>query len=79
MFSKTLNDERPKYVLGDSLIGTNPGLGFRPMPPEDNVDSSLIFFSDSASSTRYWIETLDDFLFSELVKTFFFNAILIKI
>lgn len=67
MFSKTLNNERPKYMLRESLIGDNPGLGFRPMPAEDHIDSSLIFFSDNAKSSEFWIETLDDFFYGEIL------------
>ena len=30
IFFLTLTDDQPKYILGESLIGRNPGLGIRP-------------------------------------------------
>lgn len=62
LFNTTLNDERPKWLLDESLIGSNPGLGFRPMPPEDNPDSTLIFFSNREKWTDNWVKTIDEFL-----------------
>lgn len=62
LFNTTLNDERPKWLLKESLIGDNPGLGFRPMPPDDNVDSTLIFFSNKEKWTDNWVKSIDEFL-----------------
>ncbi|XP_050458136.1 sodium/potassium-transporting ATPase subunit beta-2-like [Cataglyphis hispanica] len=58
----TLSDEKPKWTLSGSLIGTNPGLGFRPM--SDNPDEkSLIWYSASnESEVRKWTQLLDIFL-----------------
>lgn len=36
IFYLTLNMDAPKLQLEESLIGTNPGLGFRPMPGMSN-------------------------------------------
>lgn len=66
MFNTTLSDDFPKYKLGESLIGENPGLGFRPMPPEDNVDSTLIFFTNTEMFTNSWVKSIDEFLEREL-------------
>ena len=60
IFTSTLKEGRPKYELKESLIGTNPGLGFRPMPPESNVESTLVWYEKQ--NTDYWIEELDKFL-----------------
>ncbi|KAK5646787.1 hypothetical protein RI129_005251 [Pyrocoelia pectoralis] len=63
IFYQTLDDKKPKWQLDRSLIGSNPGLGFRPMPPESNVESTLIWYKASdQGSTQFWIEQLDDFL-----------------
>lgn len=63
IFLSTLNDEVPKYTLSDSLIGTNPGLGFRPLPPEEHVDSTLIWYRGTDDeSMKHWVDSLDDFL-----------------
>lgn len=58
----TINIERPRWILEESLIGTNPGLGFRPI--SDNTDeSSLIWYSSSdPASVQKWTRLLDKFL-----------------
>jgi sodium/potassium-transporting ATPase subunit beta len=62
IFASTLVDTHPKYELQESIIGTNPGLGFRPMPPESNVESTLIWFEESKDNTKYWIDETKNFL-----------------
>lgn len=61
MFS-TLSNEKPTWILSSSLIGTNPGLGFRPI--SDNADErSLIWYSASnATEVKKWTHLLDKFL-----------------
>ena len=39
IFFLTLNDNQPKYILGDSLIGLNPGLGIRPREVKNFFDT----------------------------------------
>ncbi|XP_046734621.1 sodium/potassium-transporting ATPase subunit beta-2-like [Diprion similis] len=63
VFYQTLDPNVPKWQLEGSLIGTNPGLGFRPMPPESNVDSTLIWYKASnVGNYGYWTKELDAFL-----------------
>lgn len=63
VFYQTLDPNAPKWQLEGSLIGTNPGLGFRPMPPESNVDSTLIWYKASDEGNyRHWTKELDKFL-----------------
>lgn len=63
MFSLTLNPRTPKHLTSESLIGTNPGLGFRPLPPKENVLSSLIWYQGTKNeSFRFWTQSLIDFL-----------------
>lgn len=67
VFYQTLDENKPKWRLNEGLIGSNPGLGFRPMPPESNVESTLVWFEASNDkNTEYWVNTLDDFLKSKL-------------
>lgn len=63
----TLNNESPKWQLGESLIGTNPGLGFRPMAHD--VDQGSLIWYDSSNQTQinYWTNLLDDFMNGELI------------
>jgi sodium/potassium-transporting ATPase subunit beta len=60
----TLSIEEPKYKTDKSLIGTNPGVGFRPQPDQDaNVDSTLIWFQKSnPKETKFWSDQLKDYI-----------------
>jgi len=64
IFYLTLNMDAPKYTLGASLIGTNPGLGFRPMPdPDKSADSTLIWFSrKDEKDYKFWTNQLEEFV-----------------
>ncbi|KAL6430173.1 hypothetical protein ACFW04_007730 [Cataglyphis niger] len=63
VFYQTLDPNAPKWQLDNSLIGSNPGLGFRPMPPESNVESTLIWYKASDEGNwRHWTNALNDFL-----------------
>lgn len=63
IFASSLLKERPKYELKESIIGTNPGLGFRPNPPESNVESTLIWYQKkNPKNSEYWVEEIERFL-----------------
>jgi len=63
VFLQTLDPRIPKWKLHESLIGTNPGLGFRPLPPEDNVESTLIWYrGTNKENYGVWTNALDEFL-----------------
>jgi sodium/potassium-transporting ATPase subunit beta len=64
VFYLTLNMDKPKYQLEESLIGTNPGLGFRPMPdPNKSPDSTLIWFRQGQgvndADYKFWTRQLE--------------------
>ncbi|GBP78472.1 hypothetical protein EVAR_52278_1 [Eumeta japonica] len=60
-FLQLLDIRQPKWQLEESIIGTNPGLGFRPLPPA--VDSSVIWYKGSEpDSYKFWVENLASFL-----------------
>ena len=62
VFYKTLDENKPKWRLSDGLIGTNPGLGFRPMPPDEHVESTLVWYEASNDkNVEHWITALNDF------------------
>ncbi|GFS55472.1 hypothetical protein NPIL_559702 [Nephila pilipes] len=64
IFYQTLDYYKPKWQLDSSRIGSNPGLGFRPLPHPDNVDSTLIWFTHgSAREWDYWADSLEDYLY----------------
>jgi sodium/potassium-transporting ATPase subunit beta len=58
----TMDLTSPKWKLGESLIGTNPGLGFR--PTAHDVDQGSLIWYDSSNQTQieYWVERVDSFL-----------------
>jgi hypothetical protein len=63
VFYQTLDATQPKWQLERSLIGNNPGLGFRPMPPASNVESTLIWYkAKDEGNYRHWARALDTFL-----------------
>lgn len=53
IFYQTLDAFQPKWTLDASLIGTVPGLGFRPRPPMSNIDSTLIYFKVASCSMQW--------------------------
>jgi len=63
IFLLTLNPNEPKWVQDSGLIGTNPGIGFRPMPDQDkNVESTLIWFNrQDERNDPFWAKELDKF------------------
>ncbi|XP_015608295.1 sodium/potassium-transporting ATPase subunit beta-2 [Cephus cinctus] len=62
-FFQTLDPRKPTWQLERSIIGTNPGLGFRPMPPSANVESTLIWYKGSQRENfKHWVESLEKFL-----------------
>jgi len=63
VFYQTLANDQPKWKLDSSRIGSSPGLGFRPSPPEENIDSTLIWFNATRSETvNYWVDNLKQYL-----------------
>lgn len=63
VFYQTLESDQPKWKLDSSRIGSSPGLGFRPSPPDDNIDSTLIWFNATRNETvDYWVQNINDYL-----------------
>jgi len=44
IFFLTLNDDTPKWMKEESIIGINPGMGVRPRQADSRIDSSMYFF-----------------------------------
>ncbi|KYN37501.1 Sodium/potassium-transporting ATPase subunit beta-2 [Trachymyrmex septentrionalis] len=62
-FFQTLDPRIPRWQLERSIIGTNPGLGFRPMPPTENVESTLIWYKGTDNENfKHWVDSLQNFL-----------------
>ncbi|PNF41573.1 Sodium/potassium-transporting ATPase subunit beta-2 [Cryptotermes secundus] len=63
VFFQTLDPRIPTCKLSGSLIGTSPGLGFRPSPPVENVESTLIWYKGTAlKQYQHWTNSLEKFL-----------------
>lgn len=63
VFYQTLDPNQPKWQREKSLIGNNPGLGFRPMPPDSNVESTLIWYkATDQGNYGHWTKALNKFL-----------------
>nr|XP_023013731.1 sodium/potassium-transporting ATPase subunit beta-1-like [Leptinotarsa decemlineata] len=58
----TLSEKEPRWKLDDSLIGMNPGLGFKPISPKTE-EGSLIWYNITDPSTiTKWVKLMDEFL-----------------
>ncbi|XP_015189132.1 PREDICTED: sodium/potassium-transporting ATPase subunit beta-2-like [Polistes dominula] len=58
----TLSTEKPKWILDSSIIGTNPGLGFRPMSENPDERSLIWYTASNATEVKKWTKLLDKFL-----------------
>ncbi|KAJ8680604.1 hypothetical protein QAD02_016391, partial [Eretmocerus hayati] len=57
----TIDEHRPTYTLGDSLIGANPGLGFRPLASDDAEHPLISFVTNNDTQKKFWIDRLNQF------------------
>jgi len=68
IFATTLelpdNGGSPKWRQDSSLIGSNPGVGFRPMPDQDkNSESTLIWYKmNDEEDVSFWSSQLTEFI-----------------
>ncbi|EDW78066.1 uncharacterized protein Dwil_GK24211 [Drosophila willistoni] len=58
----SIDDNQPKWQLKESLIGTNPGLGFRPLSEQTERGSVIEFDGKKPAESDYWISLINDFL-----------------
>lgn len=60
IFLQTVNYREPKWITTTgSLIGSNPGLGFRPRPPAKSIESTLIWFNQGKGENwDHWVREL---------------------
>jgi len=63
IFYQTLDDKQPKWLNSNGIIGSNPGVGYRPKPADDRVESTLVQFRHGTDGTwKNWVDRLDSFL-----------------
>lgn len=58
----TLSENEPKWQLGSSLIGSNPGVGLRPLPDDLNRGSLIWYAVKNQTQVDYWTGRLNEFL-----------------
>lgn len=58
----TLDDKLPRWTLSESRIGSNPGLGFRPMPGRIQQGSLIWYDTNNDTAVDYWTTQLNDFM-----------------
>lgn len=63
----TLDDNEPKWQLDRSLIGNNPGLGFRPISNRTEEGSLIWYDIQNKTTSDKWVELLDSFLERKVV------------
>merc|ERR1711874_200567 len=61
-FFATLSSDSPTYDTDTGLIGKNPGVGFRPMPSNKHIESTLIWYRREPSNWEPWVQRLEDHL-----------------
>ncbi|XP_077296718.1 nervana 1 [Arctopsyche grandis] len=58
----TISETEPKWKLDASLIGTNPGVGFRPL--SDRTEEGSLIWYDAKNKTQVtkWVNLINEFL-----------------
>jgi len=64
IFYQTLDDHSPRWQNSNGIIGSNPGVGFRPQPHDDDIESTLVWFrhGEDNPSWKPWVDRLEKFL-----------------
>lgn len=58
----TMNQQYPKWQLDESLIGSNPGLGFRPMPEHIQEGAVIRYSAANKTQVNEWVTRINEFL-----------------
>lgn len=59
----TMNNHYPKWRLDESIIGTSPGMGYRPLPEDpDKSGTAIQYVAANKSSVASWVNLLNTFL-----------------
>jgi sodium/potassium-transporting ATPase subunit beta len=65
----SLDDHEPTWQLHESIIGTNPGVGFRPLPDDPEAEAIIRYDAKNQTQVAMWTRRLDEFLESYRNKT----------
>ncbi|XP_034936760.1 sodium/potassium-transporting ATPase subunit beta-2-like [Chelonus insularis] len=58
----TIDEEKPRWTLHESLIGSSPGLGFRPISENTKELALIVYKATNVSQVETWVKRIDDFL-----------------
>lgn len=59
----TIDPKVPYFTQEYSLIGSSPGLGYRPISPDVEKEGSLIWYvAKNATNAKVWTDRIDEFL-----------------
>lgn len=58
----TIDEKVPKWTLDESRIGSNPGLGFRPMPMKSSQGSLVWLDNKNSTKLKGYIDVINTFL-----------------
>ncbi|KAF0294658.1 Sodium/potassium-transporting ATPase subunit beta [Amphibalanus amphitrite] len=60
IFLQTISYKEPRWNTNTgSIIGKNPGLGFRPRPPAERIESTLVMFNEGPGENwGHWVSEL---------------------
>lgn len=64
IFYQTLDNKIPRWLNSNGIIGANPGVGFRPMPHDKDIESTLVWYrhGDDNGNWMPWVKRLEEFL-----------------
>jgi sodium/potassium-transporting ATPase subunit beta len=60
VFYQTLDESKPTWQLDSSRIGSNPGMGYRPVHPDPDV-AVISFDKNDEANVKMWKEAVDSF------------------
>lgn len=70
---RSLSDTEPTWKLHKSMIGTNPGLGYRPQSENETERGSIIQFDSKKNAEKeFWINLLNEFLTGRCPRSFIY-------
>lgn len=58
----TIRKDKPTWTLDQSLIGSSPGLGFRPISDNPHELALIFYKNNNETQIKTWTRRLDDYL-----------------
>ncbi|KAH0557245.1 sodium/potassium-transporting ATPase subunit beta-2-like isoform X1 [Cotesia glomerata] len=58
----TIRKDKPRWTLDQSLIGSSPGLGFRPISDNPRELALIFYKNNNETQIKTWTRRLDDYL-----------------